>query len=414
MPNEARDSHAGDSEPDLTLAPQNASAAATASAANQSEPVVLRHSEAPGIADSTRPRYVEAAIIIIASTVVIGLLRLGEAFFVPLLIGIVTSNLLGPVVTALHRARIPRSVGAGIVLSAAVALGAGGIYALSGDAVRLADELPSIAKKLRQLSRERLGDKPNPIANVHKAATELERAAKEASGQSAAPAGASAARDSGAARLENILLAGTSSALLRTSELLLALLIAYFLLSAGDTFRRKLVRIAGPSLARRRLTIEALDEINEQIQRYMFVLLITNVLIGLAVWALFAACGLDNAALWGVIAAVVHVIPYAGTAVLAAAAGVAALIQFESLLSAALVAAATLGIAVAIGMGLNTWLSSRFSRMNPVVVFAGLLFFGWLWGIWGLLLAVPVLAVIKAVAERVEEMHPIAELMREG
>lgn len=344
------------------------------------------------------------------------MLRLGEAFFVPLLIGIVTSYLLGPLVTTLQRARVPRSVGAGIVLSAVVALGIGGVYALGDDAMRLTDQLPSIAKKLRQLTHERVSGKPNPLASMHKAAAELERAAKEASGQSAAPVGAPDARagDGGAARLENILMAGTSSALLRTSELLLALLIAYFLLSAGDTFRRKLVRIAGPSLARRRLTIEVLDEINDQIQRYMLVLLITNALIGLGVWALFAAWGLDNAALWGVMAAVVHVIPYAGTAVLVAAAGVAALIQLESLLSAALVAAATLGIAVAIGMGLNTWLSSRFARMNPVVVFAGLLLFGWLWGIWGLLLAVPVLAAIKAVSERVEGMRLIAELMREG
>ena len=394
------------------MAPESASAST-----NQGEPVVLRHREAPETADSKRPhRYVEAAIFIIALAAVIGLLRLGEAFFVPLLIGVVTSYVLGPVVAALHRARMPRSVGAGIVLSAVVASGVGGIYALSDDAVRLADQLPSIAKKLRQLTHERLGGKPNPIANVHKAAAELERAAKEASGQSGAPAGAAdaLAGNGAAARLGNVLLAGTSSALLRTSELLLALLIAYFLLAAGDTFRRKLVRIAGPSLSRRRLTIEVLDEIHDQIQRYMFVLLITNVLIGLAVWGLFAAWGLENAALWGVIAAVVHVIPYAGTAVLTAAAGVAALIQLESLLSAALIAAATFGIALAIGTGLNTWLSGRFSRMNPVVVFAGLLFFGWLWGVWGLLLAVPLLAVIKAVSERVEEMHPIAELMREG
>jgi len=393
---------------EAVASPESASATT-----NQGAPVVL--AETPEIADSTRPHgYVEGAIIIIALAAVIALLRLGEAFFVPLLIGIVTSHLLGPVVTVLHRAHIPRSVGAGIVLSATVALGIGGIYALSDDAVRLADQLPSIAKKLRQVAHQRLGGKPSPLANVHKAATELEHAAKEASGQTEAPAGTGAAPDSGTARLENILMTGTSSALLRTSELLLALLIAYFLLVAGDTFRRKVVRIAGPSLARRRLTVEVLDEINDQIQRYMFVLLITNVLIGLAVWALFAAWGLNNAALWGVIAAIAHIIPYAGTAVLTAAAGVAALIQFENVLSAVLVAAATFGIAVAIGVGLNTWLSGRFSRMNPVVVFAGLLFFGWLWGIWGLLLAVPLLAVIKAVSERVEEMHPIAELMREG
>src|SRR5262249_33816348 len=257
---------------------------------------------------------------------------------------IVTAYLLGPLVTALRRAHIPRSIGAAVVLSAVVALGIGGIYELGDDAVKFADQLPAIAKKLRELTHERVGSKPNPLASVQKAATELERAAKEASGQKEAPAGAggAGASNSGTARLESVLMAGTSSALMRTSELLLALLIAYFLLAAGDTFRRKLVRIAGPSLARRRLTIEVLDEINDQIQRYMFVLLITNVLIGLAVWGLFAAFGLDNAALWGVIAAIVHVIPYAGTGVLTVAGAVAALIQLQSLVSAALVAAAIL------------------------------------------------------------------------
>ena len=388
-----------------------------ASATNHSEPVV-RQPEAPATADSTPPyRFIEVAIIIIAFAAATALLRFGEPFFVPLLVGIVTGYLLGPLVTALRRVHIPRSIGGAIVLSAVVGLGVAGMYALGDDAVRFADQLPSLAKKLRELTHERFGGKPSPLASVQKAAAELERAAKEASGQSAAPAGAAGAAhasDSGMARLENVLMAGTSNALLRISELLLALLIAYFLLAAGDTFRRKLVRIAGPSLARRRLTIEVLDEINDQIQRYMFVLLITNVLIGLAVWGLFAAWGLDNAPLWGVIAAVVHIIPYAGTAVLTVAAGVAALIQLGSPLSAALLAAAILAVSVAIGVGLNTWLSGRFSRMNPVVVFAGLLFFGWLWGIWGLLLAVPLLAVIKAVAERVEAMRPVAEFLREG
>ncbi len=113
----------------------------------------------------------------------------------------------------------------------------------------------------------------------------------------------------------------------------------------------------------------------------MLILLITNVLIGPATWALFAAWGLEPAGLWGVIAGVLHVLPYAGTALLAAA-GIAALIQFESLTSAALLASATLAIAILIGTGLNTWLSSRFTRMNPVMVFASLMFFGWLWGAW--------------------------------
>lgn len=378
-------------------------------------PVRLVTDAVPPRADNPpQHRYVEVAIVVIAVAVAIALLRFAEGFFVPLLVGILTSYVFGPLVTGLQRIHVPRAIGAAIVLGAVGALGVGGVYALSDDAARFADQLPSTAKKLRQLMHERFGNKPNPLASVHKAATELDRAAKEASGTRVVAAAAPASQDSdNVARLESFLVAGTSGALLQISELLLALMLAYFLLAAGDTFRRKFIRIAGPSLARRRVTIEVLNEIHDQVQRYMLILLVTNVLIGLATWALFAAWGLESAGLWGVIAGLLHVIPYAGSALLAGAAGIAALIQFGSLTSAALLAGATLAVATLIGTGFNTWLSSRFTRMNPVMVFGSLMFFGWLWGAWGLLLALPLLAVIKAIADRVEQTHAIAELMGE-
>jgi predicted PurR-regulated permease PerM len=219
--------------------------------------------------DSLPGRYVEAAIVVIAAAIVIAVLRFAEGFFVPLLVGILTSYVFGPLVTALQRIHIPRAIGAALVLGAVTAMSVGGIYALSDDAARFADQLPSTAKKLRHLMHERLGNKPNPLASVHKAATELDRAAKEASGASHVAAAAPAVPDtSGVARLESYLMAGTSGVVLQVSELLLALLLAYFLLASGDTFRRKLTRIAGTSLARRRVTVEVLDEIHDQVQRY--------------------------------------------------------------------------------------------------------------------------------------------------
>ena len=374
------------------------------------EPANLPLEPAPIPRQDSGYRPAELAQIVIAVGIVIALLRFAEPFFVPLLIGILTSCTCGPLVTALQRFRIPRPAGAALVLSAVVALGVGGIYSLSDEAARFADQLPSTAKKLRQIVRERFSGKPSALANVQKAAAELERAASEASGAKG-PA-AAVPQDSRVSGVRAYLAASTSGMLVRISELVVALLIAYFLLSAGDAFRRKLARIAGPSLASRRVTIQALDEINDQIQRYMLVLLATNVLIGVATWGLFAAAGVEGAGLWGVIAGVLHLIPYAGSALLAGAAVVVGLTEFGSLSSALLLAAGTLVIATVIGTGLNTWLSSRYTRMNPVIVFAGLLFFGWLWGAWGLLLGLPVLAVIKAISDRVEGMYPIAELMR--
>jgi predicted PurR-regulated permease PerM len=219
--------------------------------------------------------------------------------------------------------------------------------------------------------------------------------------------------DSSIAWLKSSLLAGTSGIAGRLAELAIALLIAYFLLAAGDTFRRKIAHIAGPSLARRRVTVEVLDEIHGQVQRYMLLLLITNTLIGLAVGSVFSALGVQGAGLWGVLAGLLHVIPYAGTAVLAGAATVAGLLQFGTLAGALLLGGTALAIATVIGIGLQTWLNGRLSSMNPVVVFTGLLFFGWLWGAWGLLLAPPLIAVVKAIADRVDGMHAIAELIKE-
>jgi len=381
---------------------------------SRGQPVQLVADAAP-LRDDHANRYVEVAIIVIGIAAGIALLRFAEGFFVPLLVGLLTSYVLGPLVCALQRVGIPRAIGAAIVLVAVVALAAGTVYALSDDAARIADQLPSTARKLREMLHERVGNKPNPLASVHKAAAELDRAAKEASGTTLVAAVRSVPMDTnGVARLEGYLVAGTSGALLQISELLLALMLAYFLLAAGDSFRRKLMRIAGPSLARRRVTVEILNEIHDQVQRYMLVLLITNVLIGLATWGLFAAVGLESAGLWGFAAGLLHVVPYAGSALLAVAAGIAALIQFESWTSALLLAAGAVGIAALIGTGLNTWMNSWATHMNPVMMFGSLLLFGCLWGAWGLLLALPLLAVVKALAERIEGMNALAELIRDA
>jgi predicted PurR-regulated permease PerM len=379
-----------------------------------SSPLEERPAEAQGQAardvGESHARAAEFAQVVIAAGVVIALLRFAQPFFVPLFVGILSSYTLGPVVTALQRVRVPRSAGAAVVLCISVASILGVAYALSDDAARLADELPSTAKRLRQMMHEKLGGNSNALASMHKAAAELERAANEASGnKTVAPP---ATQGGAIAQFKAYLLTGTSSALAGIAELLVALLIAYFLLAAGDTFRRKLVRIAGPSLARRRVTLEVLDEVHDQVQRYMLILLVTNLLVGLAVWGLFAAAGMEGAGLWGVIAGFLHVIPYAGTVVLAAAAAVAGMIQLGSITGGLLLAGGTVAIATLIGIGLTTWLNSRAARINPVMLFGGLLFFGWLWGAWGLLLGPPLLAVMKAISERVESMQAFAELLR--
>jgi predicted PurR-regulated permease PerM len=121
--------------------------------------------------------------------------------------------------------------------------------------------------------------------------------------------------------------------------------------------------------------------------------------------------GLDNAGAWAVAAGVLHFIPYLGPALTAVATGMAGFMQFESLSMAMLVAASSLIIATLVGMVLVTWMCGKISNMNTTAVFVALLFWGWLWGIWGLLFAIPITGMVKVFAERVEDLRPVAELL---
>ena len=189
-------------------------------------------------------------------------------------------------------------------------------------------------------------------------------------------------------------------------------LITFFLMASGDTFRRKLVKM-GPTLSSKKITLQALNEINAQIQRYMLVQIFTSALVGLATWLCFWAIGLDNAAVWGIAAGVLNLVPYIGSVLITIGSAMVGFLQFGTLDMALIVAGISLLINSIEGFLLTPWLTSRASKMNPVAVFVGVLAWGWLWGAWGLLLGVPILMVIKAVCDRVDDLKPVGELLGE-
>jgi predicted PurR-regulated permease PerM len=157
--------------------------------------------------------------------------------------------------------------------------------------------------------------------------------------------------------------------------------------------------------------VQVLDEIGEQIHRYMQVQVFTSVLVGIVTWLAFMAIGLEQAAVWGVLAFVLNFVPYIGSIALTGGAALVAFVQFGSVNMALAVAGISLAIHVISGNLLTPWLTSRTNRLNAVTVFVGVLAFGWLWGIWGLLLGVPILTTVKAVCDRVEDLQPIGELL---
>src|SRR4030095_1790948 len=346
---------------------------------------------------------IEIAVIVLAVIAVIAAARVAMTFLVPVVAGILLSYTLRPLVSALERVRVPRIVGASLVIAVLVGSVSASVYGIRDELNDALAKLPVAARKLRLAANEAARGSPGPMSTVRAAAAELDRAAAEATGKPAA-------EPPRATQVQTLIAEQSGNVLTVLAQIVVALLIAFFLLAAGDTFRRKVTRLAGESLARRRVTVELLNEIDGQVQRYMMTLLITNILIALVTWGGLALLRLPNAGMWGVVTGVLHFIPYAGTLIAAAAVGIAAFVESGGLGDAMVAMVVVLCVVEGIGVGLATWLQGRAARMNPVAVFVGVLFFGWLWGGWGLILGMPILAVLKSVADRVEPMRPVSEL----
>lgn len=336
-------------------------------------------------------------------------LYLARAFFVPLFIGIFASYALHPLVDLLKACRIPQAIAAALVMVGLV----GGLgwtsVSLSDDAAAMIEKLPQAAAKLRKNLTHQKTTTPTPLQNVQKAATELERAATDVAGaRKSAPISPNALPT---AWLHDYLLAQLALIAAVIAQAPIVLLLTYFLLAAGDHFRRKLMEFVGPSHARKKEALRILEEIDTQMQRYLLATVISNILVAVSTWLAFMALDMQQAGAWGVTAGLLHFIPYLGPALFAVASGVAAFLQFGSPLYAVTVAGISLLIATAIGLVFMTWLQGRFARVNTAVLFIVLLFFGWLWGAWGLLLGAPILAVVKTICDRVEILKPVGGLL---
>lgn len=365
----------------------------------------------------TQPARIRPVLVILATLGVIAVvaaLYLARAFFVPLLIGILAAYALGPVVDGLQAWRVPRAVGAAIVLGALVAGLGWGVFSLSDGAASVIEKLPDAAREVRRHVAHARGQ-GSALHKIEEAATELQGAAAEP-GTAAPPAKPAPRRERASEAkssewLRDYLLAQTALLFTVAAQAPIVLLLAYFLLASGDHFRRKLVQLVGRPLSRKKEAVRILEEIDTQVQRYLLGVLGSNVLVGLCTWLAFEGLGMEQAGAWGVIAGVLHFIPYVGPVLFAAASAMAAFMQFGTAFEAFLVGGTSMLVAVAVGSLIMTWLQSRFASVNAAVLFIALLFFGWLWGIWGLLLGAPLLAIAKVICDRVEPLKPVGELL---
>lgn len=357
----------------------------------------------------------DLALAILATVAVVFALEWAQSFFVSLLLGILFAYTLNRVVAWLELIRIPRLLGTSIVMIGVVCAIVLGTYSLRGQVQTILDRLPDAVSKMSAgIAKLRRGE-TSTMQKVQTAAGEIAKATTQAAGLD--PENKQRLTrvviDPPGSEFGNFLWDNSMPALGLIGQGIMVLFLTFFLLLSGDTYRRKLVRITGPSLSDKKITVRMLDEINESIQRYLFMLLVTNVLVGLATWIALRWIGLESAGAWAVAAGLLHIIPYFGPAVTAAFIGVAAFMQFEIMSTALLVAGISLLIATIVGYFVTTWMTGRFAKMNTAAVFISLLFWGWLWGIWGLLLSIPITVIVKVVTQHVEQLQPVAELLSE-
>lgn len=365
----------------------------------------------PALVDSIKVNSL--AMIIIATLAVIWFLDWAQSFLITLMLGILFAYTLNPLVVLMEKIKIPRLVGSTIVILMVIVSIIFAGYTLNGQIQSIIAKLPEAASKLSAEFTHKKGDPLTSIQQVQMVANEMEKATNNVNGSTVTHKKSTlhVVVDEPKFKINDYLWRGSLGIFGFVGQTIMMVFLAYFLLLSGNTFKRKLVKLAGPTLTRKKITVHILDDINNSIQRYMFMLLVTNLMVGILSLAVFRLMGLDNSGAWAAAAGFLHIIPYFGPVVTAAATSMAAYMQFGTLFPALLVAGASMVISAIIGIFVTTWMTGRIAKMNSAAVFISLLFWAWLWGIGGMLLGVPIIVIIKVVSERIEHLQSIAELL---
>jgi len=324
-------------------------------------------------------------------------LKIGSDFFVPVMLAFLLSFLFAPVVRILHRLYIPLSLGAALVLFGLIGVLTFGIYQLAAPASGWMAKLPKAAAQLEY----RLSNLKQTFREFSKASREVERITKFDT------AGTAQQVEVKKSSVGEILLGQTQGFLVSGGVMFVLL---FFLLASGDMFLRKLVTVL-PRFENKKLAVEISRQIEHDISRYLLTVTLINAVFGSAVGLSMYFIGLPNALLWGVMAGLLHFIPFLGAIVGISVVTLVALVTMDQLTSILLVPSAYLGLNLLEEYLFFPFLIGRRLLLNPVVIFIWLIFWGWLWGIPGALMAVPLLAIFKIVCDHIEPLAAVAEFL---
>ena len=349
------------------------------------------------------------AVWIVATVALLYLLRSASQLLIPIVLAVLVSYALEPVVAWLARHRVPRVAGSSLVLLMLLGGLGYGAYSLKDNVRSAVDALPRLAQKTRDLVQTT--GMWHALKSDGSGAAAPERSPQPPAGGTAATDPAAGMSIPGSVSMSGLLQQGVTSAFTLLGNLTVIVFLVFFLLLSGQHVRDRLVEISGPDGDHRRTTAKILDDINAQIQRFLLVRVVTAAAVALLTWAVLAWMNVENAAIWGILAGVVNSIPYFGPIIVSGGLIAVGLVQGDGVIRALQMSGAALVITSVEGWLLTPPLMGKAERMSALAVFLGLLLWTWIWGAWGTILAVPMLVVIKSVADHVAHLKPIGRLM---
>jgi predicted PurR-regulated permease PerM len=352
------------------------------------------------------------SLIVLTSIASLYFIDWAQPVLLPLVVAVLISYALDPLVATMDRIHIPRPLGAALVLCALIAILAAASVPLKQEAMALLDKIPQAIKELQREDASTSEDEESIMEKAQIAAKQIEETAEKSQEEPAVQAGVTPVRlVDEPMDVRDYVIRNSPATLVLISQMFSVLLLVFFLLSVGKLYRRKIVRISGPSFRRMRKAARIMNELHHQVRRFLFVMVISALFVGILTWLAFLLLGVEQAALWGVVAGIASGVPYLGPFLVLVGSGVAAFLQFGELNTAVIVALTSLVITSIQGNLLMPWLTSYVSSLNAVAIFIGLLFWGWLWGPVGLIVATPILMIAKSVCDHVVNFRPVGELL---
>jgi predicted PurR-regulated permease PerM len=340
---------------------------------------------------------VQASVLGLFVIALLFALDAAAGFIIPIVVAHLLDRLLTPLVRMMRKGGIPDPVGAAIVLLAFGGVVGVGVYYLSGPASEWIESAP----RNLQIAEYKLRGLTESLEKMKEAAQEVDQATNvEGEGS----------QETVQVQEESMSETLMNQTQVFVSGLLITLFLLYFLLASGDLFLRKVVQVL-PRFRHRRNAVRIIRRTEQDLTHYLSTVVLINTGLGIAIAGGMYLVGMPNPLLWGALGGVLNFVPYLGPLVNIAIVTVVALVSFESVMSALLAPLVYLIINGIEGSLVTPALMGMRLRLNPIVIFIGLTFWTWMWGIAGALLAVPLLATLKIACESIDLLQPIGVLM---